>query len=98
MQSSRIKALVKEISREFNIPEKDIYAIVKAPFDLVVKVMREGSKEKVMFPSIRIISFGTFYMSKGRKEFFEKLNTKLNGREEELQSGADRPDNAGDKT
>ena len=85
MQSSRIKTLIKEISREFNIPEKDVYSIVRAPFDLVVKVMREGSKEKVVFPSIRIISFGTFYMSKGRKEFFQKLNNKVNGEEEGLQ-------------
>lgn len=98
MQTKRTKDIIKALAYEYNMTEKEMSDIVRTPFDLVVDTMRNGSREEVNFPSVRIISFGTFYMSHGRKNFFKNLNSKLNGGEEELQSGADRPDNAGDKT
>lgn len=98
MQTKRTKDIIKALAYEFNMSEKEIYDIVKAPFDLLVSVIRSGDRKTVTFPSVRMISFGTFYMSEGRKNFFINLNNKLNGREgeEELQPGTDRPDTSRD--
>lgn len=101
MQSKRTKDIIKALAYEFNMSEKEIYDIVKTPFDLLVTVIRNGVRETLDFPSVRIISFGTFYMSKKRREFFDKLNNKSNNKlneGKELQSGGCRFDNAGDKT
>ena len=96
MRSNRTSKIIKEIAYNHNFTEKEVYDMVMAPFNLVVEVMRNGDRNKVDFKSVRIISFGTFFMSQGRRNFFNKLNEKLNG--EKLQSGTDRPDNQGSKT
>lgn len=97
MQSLRTKKIIKELAYEFNISEREVTAIVMAPFNLVVKIMRAGVRETLDFPSIRIISFGIFYMSNKRREYFKNLNERLSERRaQEVLRGDDRLDNQGD--
>jgi len=101
MQSKRTKEILKELAYEFKMSEKEIYDIVKSPFDLVIEVMRAGDRDTVTFPSIRIIGFGTFYMTAKRKEYFTNLNARINARREEeleVSTGGCGLDSSGDKT
>lgn len=77
MKSLNSQAIIKKIAREYGYSEKEIYDIVKTPFEFTAKVMREADRENAEFPSIRIKYFLTFYCSKERKEFFKNLNKKL---------------------
>ena len=77
MKSLNSQAIIKKIAREYGYSEKEVYDIVKTPFEFTAKVMREADRENAEFPSIRIKYFLTFYCSKERKEFFKNLNKKL---------------------
>lgn len=97
MQSLRTKKIIKDLAYEYGLTERDVTAIVMTPFNLVTKVMRNGDRETLNFPSIRIISFGIFYMSNKRREYFKNLNERLSERRaQEVLRGDDRLDNQGD--
>ena len=73
MKSSNTEAIVKSIAREYGYSEREIFDMIKAPFDLLAKVMREADRESLDFPSVRIKYFATFYCSEDRKKYFKKL-------------------------
>lgn len=72
MKSSNTEAIVKSIAREYGYSEREIFDMIKAPFDLLAKVMREADRETLEFPSVRIKYFATFYCSDNRKKYFKK--------------------------
>ncbi len=83
MRSSNTQAIVRKISREYGYTDKEIFDMVRAPFNLVTETMREADRDNLEFPSIRIKYFLTFYCSEQRKEYFRRLRLKIqNGRRE----------------
>lgn len=80
MRSTNTEKIVKSIAREYGYAEREIYDIVKAPFDFAAKIMKEADRDNLEFPSIRIKYFATFYCSEERKNYFRKLKLKRDAR------------------
>lgn len=77
MRSSNTQAVVKELSRKYGFTDREIFQMVRAPFEFVVETMRNSDRNNLEFPTIRIKKFVTFYCSEQRKEYFRKLRLKL---------------------
>lgn len=87
MYYKNTKKIAKEIAKKYELTEEEVYEIVKSPFALLVDIMRSADRKTVKFPSLRILNFGLFFCTEGRKNFYERLNnSKQNGREEESES------------
>lgn len=83
MNTKEEKKIIKEIAEKYNLTETEVSNICKSPFQFLVNVMQNADRDTVTFPSVRVPSFGIFYCTEGRREFYKKLNSKLNGRGEE---------------
>jgi len=112
MRSTNTETIVKSIAREYGYTEREIYDIVKAPFNFVAQIMKGADRENLEFPSIRIKYFATFYCSDERKKYFRKFKEKKDARRaareaagygtrvtiNKIFTGDGRPDNDGEET
>lgn len=75
MYSKFTKDLIKEISKNTNISEVEIRNIIMSVFELTKKTIESADKKALVFPSVRIPSFGIFYVTDGRKKYYKSLNS-----------------------
>lgn len=77
MRNPELKKLMKLFAKKESLNIVDIERIVNSPFELQVDVMKNKcDREELIFPSVRIPSFGIFYSPEWKKEQFRKVNNK----------------------
>jgi hypothetical protein len=82
MNSKDTKAIIRDLSKKYNLPEDEIFKICRSPFELLKDVIHDADRETLTFPSLRIPNFGVFYCSEGRREFYRNLNSKGDDKQE----------------
>ena len=77
MRNLELKKLMKLFAKKEGLNIIDIERIVNSPFEFQVEVMKDKcNREELIFPSVRIPSFGIFYSPDWKKEQFRKINEK----------------------
>jgi len=87
MRSNNTEKIVKKIAYDNDLTVKEIFDIIKTPFEFLTQVMWNVDRDAADFPSVRVKYFATFYCSRGRRKFYKNLNKKLNGRSEDSCTG-----------
>jgi hypothetical protein len=75
MKSIESKKIIRELSSKYKVTIEQVENIIRSPFLLQIKVMREKcNKEKLIFPTVKIPGWGMFYFPNScRKTREEKL-------------------------
>jgi hypothetical protein len=65
----RVKQIIKETAKKFQVPEQEIELLYKAQFKLVKRTFEEAEKNKPdTFKNVRLIKLGIFYV----KDYMKK--------------------------
>ena len=73
-----LQDLIKRLALKYELPENMVRRMTRAPFEVLIKAMKEGNRETGEFPSVRIPNWGLFYAPAHRVEFFKTLKRKKN--------------------
>lgn len=73
MKSIKTKGVVKQIAKEYNLTQEQVYDIICSPFEFQAMVMRKHFKpEKGILPMLRIPNFGIFAVPKNHQKYLNK--------------------------
>ena len=77
MRTKRSKRFMEEVAKAHDLRTEEVEEVVESFFRFTAEVMEEGNKETMDFDQVRLIKWGLFKVKDGRKEFLQKLKTRV---------------------
>ena len=80
MKSQKVREIIKNLAKKYNLPISEIEKIVESPFRFQAYIMKEKTnRETLEFPSVRIKNFGIFHSPDWLKEKYKEINKAKDG-------------------
>jgi nucleoid DNA-binding protein len=79
-----IQDLTKRIAEKYKLSPKQMNAILSSVTDVTIEAMKSADREDGVFPSIRWIGFGLFYVPEKRIPVFKEFEPSYNYKDKVL--------------